>query len=333
MVISEEEIFQTGPVVAVRLDPCDLWKVLWISANASSSGLSLTSSSSLLDLIHPDDHDLIVRKAGASLMQKKDSIVLRYRLLMNGQYRWVEQVFSVTYQPDSTPQKITAVIWLSTLPTEWHLLTRCAEAWSVMNSKVRHDILNQLTAILGYLELSSDVISDPMVIEFTQKEQGAAEKIREKLIFTREYQKVGTTEFSWVRIQDLITEILGDLPLNSIDIVFENDLGTIFADKSFRLALLKIIENIPTHATGATRVIFNRIPGKTGNVLIIEDNGCGIPESQKIRLFEFGFGTGNGFGLFLAQKILEIYRITLTENGKEGECARFMLEIPSDIIA
>ena len=109
--------------------------------------------------------------------------------------------------------------------------------------------------------------------------------------------------------------------------------GTLYVCRqNFRLALEKILVNIPEHATGATKVHISLEPVGDRGKLIIQDDGCGIVQQQKTRIFDLGFGKGSGYGLFLAEKILSIFEITIQENGVPGEGARFELMIPSHIL-
>ena len=63
-------------------------------------------------------------------------------------------------------------------------------------------------------------------------------------------------------------------------------------------------------------------------VLVFEDNGVGIPQKDKDRLFTKGFGKNTGLGLFLSREILSITGITITENGEPGKGARFEITVP-----
>ena len=63
-------------------------------------------------------------------------------------------------------------------------------------------------------------------------------------------------------------------------------------------------------------------------ILIVEDNGTGIPFDKKTKIFEFGCGTGTGFGLFLIREILGNTGITVTETGEPGKGAKFEILIP-----
>ena len=64
-------------------------------------------------------------------------------------------------------------------------------------------------------------------------------------------------------------------------------------------------------------------------MLVYEDIGPGIPKIGKERIFEKGFGKGNGLGLFLSREILAITGITIQETGIQGHGARFEIAIPS----
>jgi signal transduction histidine kinase len=64
-----------------------------------------------------------------------------------------------------------------------------------------------------------------------------------------------------------------------------------------------------------------------GRLILLEDDGVGVPEEDKERIFERGFGNNTGMGLFLAREIAKITGITITETGSNG--ARFEIRVPS----
>ena len=334
-VTSPDDLYKSVPVVAFERNVTDLWKTRNISPNSKQFGIFTESTgedTDILSSIYTDDQELVTRKLGAAILQQRSGIDLRYRIRTGSFFRWVEEQCSLSYNESGEIISAYSYLWMSSLPVEWALLTKGSEVWNTLNSKIRHDILNQLTAILGYLELSTDIITDPMLIDFSKKEQNAAEKIRNRLIFTREYQKIGLLEFSWISLSDIISEALNEILLGPIRIKIETNQSSLYVDKNFRVALEKILENIPVHATGATDVIIQLRSTDEGGLLSIEDNGCGISEQHKARIFDLGFGNGNGAGLFLSEKLLSVFGITIHENGIPGQGARFELFIPSPIL-
>ena len=65
-----------------------------------------------------------------------------------------------------------------------------------------------------------------------------------------------------------------------------------------------------------------------GLLISIEDDGAGISEGDKKRLFERGFGHNTGLGLFLSREILAITGITITGTGEPGRGAMFEIMVP-----
>lgn len=327
------DLYQNGPVIALLRNPADLWRIISSSENAKRFGISSHDEFDLIKIIQEEDKDLITRKLGAAVMQKRDEVTMRYRICHPSGVQWVEDQCCLTYNPDGTVESAGSLLWTSTLPLEWRLLGKGANTWNMLSSKIRHDMLNQLTAILGYLELSQDLIKDPMLEDFFGKEQNAAERIREKLIFTREYQKIGQLEFEWTKLAALFNEAIGEAGCSRLPV--QNTIPQnlkIFIDKTFKQAVIKILENIPTHATSATELQISFIKTETGGTIIIEDDGPGIPAEQKKRIFELGFGSGDGFGLFLADQELAVFGIKISETGTPGKCTRFELSLPAELL-
>ena len=58
-------------------------------------------------------------------------------------------------------------------------------------STVRHDVLNQLTIVLGYIELARDGINDPVANADLDRAVAAAESIRHHVALTREFRGIG----------------------------------------------------------------------------------------------------------------------------------------------
>jgi len=70
-------------------------------------------------------------------------------------------------------------------------------------SVVRHDILNQLTVLIGFLQYSEDLCEDPRLREFIAKEEGAGKSIQSLIEFTRKFQDLATDEPAWIALSSL----------------------------------------------------------------------------------------------------------------------------------
>lgn len=332
-------VYHVSPAVAVIWDPHKPWHIIQISENISRLGYTETvlkeRKDGLAGLIHPDDLKQTTHEIRRFIKERKPNFSNFYRILTrdNG-FRWVEDKTHIKYKGDGTPISITSVIWISSSILALIQEKEGAKAWNSLNSRIRHDILNQLTAILGYLEISKDYIQQPEILEFIEKEYNAAVRIKDQLFFTREYQQIGLEISSWHNLRDLISQSWEETRIASLSLHCDIPPFWLFCDETIKKALIKIFENIPVHSNGADSVYvsFSRTPSGDG-LLIIEDNGCGIADDAKKRIFDLGYGSKGGKGLFLAFSLLNIPHFTISETGSPQSSARFEILIPSENIS
>ena len=103
----------------------------------------------------------------------------------------------------------------------------------------------------------------------------------------------------------------------------------IFADRLFEKVFYNLIDNALRHGGDRMKTIHVSAQESDASLAIVcEDDGMGISEEDKKRLFTRGFGRNTGLGLFLSREILAITDITITENGIPGTGARFEIVVP-----
>ena len=199
---------------------------------------------------------------------------------------------------------------------------------NIMSSITRHDILNQLTALLGYLEISQDVCNDPALSEIIHKEQHAAEAIRKQIEFTRNYQDIGIKSPIWYNIRDNLKNVQSTFQSDTIAFqVILPDLE-IYVDPLFPLICQNLIDNTIRHGEHISSIQFSSERREHDLVLIYQDDGVGVPDIEKEKIFERGYGKHTGMGLFLSQEILAITGLTMHETGVYGEGVRFEIRVP-----
>lgn len=203
-------------------------------------------------------------------------------------------------------------------------LNKANKKLQLLSGITRHDILNQIMVIQGYLDLAKDVDKDPALSEFCGYVGRAAAAIQRQIEFTREYEQLGLKEPTWLSLGGLIEESNDPrLPIRH-----ECHGTSIYADPMIEKVFSNLMDNTIRHAEGATGVQIRC--SKSGSALMItwEDDGPGVPDDQKGRIFERGFGKNTGLGLFLAREILGITGIAIVETGVYGEGARFEMLVP-----
>jgi PAS domain S-box-containing protein len=194
---------------------------------------------------------------------------------------------------------------------------------NTLSTITRHDILNQITAIVMYLSLAEESSSDPAVIEQLHKIEQITQLIQKQIRFTRDYQTIGESTPHWQNVA--ITVDNARVGLNLSGITVEKNLGNleIFADYLLEKVFYNIMENSIRHGEKVTTIRFTCQETGTGITIFVEDDGIGIPEGVKERIFKREYYRNTGYGLFLAEEILGMTGITISENGEPGKGARF----------
>jgi PAS domain S-box-containing protein len=196
---------------------------------------------------------------------------------------------------------------------------------NLLTGITRHDILNKVTVILGHLAIARKKSTNPDMGAIIEKLEGATKSIRSQIEFTRVYQDLGTHEPQW---QDLgrVMQLLNVPETVRFDIFVDGI--EVFADPMLEKVFSNLLDNSIRHGQHVTGVRVSYSKSEGGMTIIWEDNGIGIAEDEKEKIFERGFGKNTGFGLFLVSEILCISGITIRETGNEGRGARFEIRIP-----
>jgi PAS domain S-box-containing protein len=200
---------------------------------------------------------------------------------------------------------------------------------NILSSITRHDILNQVTGLRTYLELSREDLKGTRFAEFIEKEDQAAEAIQRQIEFTRYYQDIGVNAPKWQEVEAVIREAAGQLSLPAIDLQVTMNGVEIFADPLIVKVFFNLMENSLRHGGRVTEISFTYRESGRGLVITYCDNGVGISAEDKKKLFQRGFGKHTGLGLFLTREILAITGITITETGVFGEGVRFEMIVPA----
>jgi signal transduction histidine kinase len=106
-----------------------------------------------------------------------------------------------------------------------------------------------------------------------------------------------------------------------------NDLE-IYADPQLERVFFILADNIVSHGKNATRLTIRYQETAAHLILIFEDNGIGIPDPLKEKIFQRSTSSKNVLGLSFAREILEITGITITETGTFGTGTRLEISVP-----
>jgi PAS domain S-box-containing protein len=200
---------------------------------------------------------------------------------------------------------------------------------TLLSSITRHDINNQLTVIIGYLEILQRRRQEPSEQEFLQFMITAAQRIVAMIQFTREYEEIGILAPAWQDCCTLVDTAANQAPIGQIQVQNEIDGGCeVFADPLIVKVFYNLMDNAVRYGMKLTRIRFSVHPAGNDLILVCEDDGVGVIADEKERIFERDFGKNTGLGLFLSREILSITGITIIETGEPGTGARFVMTVP-----
>ena len=208
-------------------------------------------------------------------------------------------------------------------------LSQTNKKLNLLSNITRHDILNQITVLVGAAGLlrEGDLTAGERV-ELLNKIDKSAGIIKRHIEFTREYQDIGINAPTWQKLGYIIHRSLEQFNLQKIDLHIDIPEIEIYADPLFEKVFYNLIQNSLVHGGNVSEISIKADETPVGIAISVADNGRGISEEKKEAIFQRGFGSNTGFGLFLAREILDITGIGITERGREGEGARFELSVP-----
>ncbi|MEN6443227.1 MAG: PAS domain S-box protein [Methanoregula sp.] len=203
---------------------------------------------------------------------------------------------------------------------------------NILSSITRHDILNKLTVLRAYMDLMKERVTDPKTYMYIQAQEKAAQAIAQQIDFTKTYQDLGIHQPEWQDINQVIRRSREQLDPKGIQLEIKLNGVSIFADPLIEKVFYNLIDNSIRYGEKITRISLSSKQEPDGFSLIYEDDGIGIPDKDKKRIFERGVGKNTGLGLFLVREILSITGMTIDETGTFGKGARFEIHVPASDI-
>ena len=215
------------------------------------------------------------------------------------------------------------------------------EAWREMAKQVAHEIKNPLTPMRLTVQ-SFQRKFDPNDPEIKQKMKDYSETLIQQIDTMSAVASAFSNFASMPAQQNETLNVVEAVELaldifNEDYLVFEKESEEIIAEID-RTQLIRIITNLVKNAIQAIpdqqeiKSIIVRVEKKQKTVLItVKDNGIGIKEEDKTRIFEPKFTTKNsgmGLGLSIIKNIIENYKGSITFETQYGHGTNFTVSLP-----
>ncbi len=201
----------------------------------------------------------------------------------------------------------------------------------LLSSITRHDILNQIHALSMISALLKENLSEDGKAEQPLRIMDSVIATMEgQITFTREYETLGSKTAEWMNVGLLVTEVAEGTAFRHIVTEITTGSLEVFADPLLKRVIFNLFDNAVRHGETVTRMTVSFREENGGGLLIFEDDGCGVPENMKEKIFWKKTGKNTGYGLFLVQEILSITDLTIRETGTKGVGARFEIGVPEE---
>lgn len=254
-------------------------------------------------------------------------------LCKNGRYKWINVMGKIA-ESDALgiPVRIVGIMQdITQIKQYQNAISEANRKLNLLSSITRHDILNQIAGINGFTDLMyRKVEGNEELIHHLERIKQASGNIQEQIIFTRDYHNIGVESPVWQRV-DLITKKMQSKAKSmGINLNVSMPHLEIYADPMLEKIFFNLLDNAVRHGQKVSLVdiSFER-KNKTG-VIVVEDDGIGVPEKLKSRIFDHGFGSNTGLGLFLTKEILGITTLKIVETGIYGKGAHFEIILPPE---
>ncbi|AKG91226.1 Signal transduction histidine kinase [Geoglobus ahangari] len=195
------------------------------------------------------------------------------------------------------------------------------EGLKLVNSVIRHDTINHLTAAMNYLDFYRETGDE----DYLEKLRVSLRRVSETLRVSKVLEAVMETgERKRVRVANLVSKVAERYP--EVNVVVEGDCE-ILADDGMEVVFDNLIQNAIKH--GKAKNLFVKIvDDREWCTITVSDDGVGIPDELKGQIFEKGFSTsGTGLGLFITKLILSRYDGEIRVEDNEPKGARFVIKI------
>ncbi|MFA0738053.1 MAG: hypothetical protein LKKZDAJK_001154 [Candidatus Fervidibacter sp.] len=215
-----------------------------------------------------------------------------------------------------------------------------------LSARIAHMIGNKIFALKGALKevllrLQSVPLPEGVQTIFNGMERSLFE-VEMLLQELRDFVKATQLNLQPLCLSDLVRELVQEaaqrLPHLQFELHLDEQPVWVRGDpEKLRSVVEELLENASHFLKDGDTITLHLslhqwFSGRKVARLVVQDSGPGIPERMKDQIFQPFFSTrakGMGLGLAIVKGIVEAHGGTITERGKEGEGAKFIITLPA----
>ena len=212
--------------------------------------------------------------------------------------------------------------------------------------KASHDLKGPLASVMGIVNLARFEMQNEITDKYFGMIETSVKRLDRTLMDLIELARTrkGANKLNKINLKSLIEEILNslkhvpDFSRINFEIKIDHNLE-IIADKVLILSVFQnLIHNAINYCNHQSPWVKIRVTSKNNGIEIeVADNGKGIPEKIRSRVFEMFYrghpdSTGSGLGLFIVKNALEKMNGTISFESTTNQGTVFTVFIPDSIV-
>lgn len=208
------------------------------------------------------------------------------------------------------------------------LIKRSCLQQNQLNVLIRRYAKNQLALALDLLKKSKE---ERFSEKLSRISRGQEDLLQSLLLHLKTFDDFLGDEIlrpDWYSLEDVLGAALSNIRLSHIRFFSDVKGYFICSNQGLPQVFQSLLENSILHGQKVTSIRVTARDTGEGLLIIYEDDGVGIPDTDKSLLFEWGREPHKAHSLFLCRQVLSITGISIKETGRQGRGARFEILVP-----
>lgn len=294
------------------------------------------------ELLHPEDKDSWIAKYLAAF-EKQESFNGEFRILgKKGDYRWVLARVPARFRSDGTFAGY---------------ISSCIDITDMKNDEARkndfigmvsHELKTPLTSVMAMLQVTGKRLTagqDPLLPGLIDKSLTQVRKMTSMITGFLNLSRLESGKMDIIKsrfnMKDLIHEVIAEteMMVSSHKIRLEScDEVEILADRNkIETVISNLLSNAVKYSSPGTEISLNCKAGADSVKISVRDEGEGIDEQDKSRLFEryyraetnkAPYKSGFGIGLYLSAEIIQRHDGNIWVESEVGKGSTFYFSLP-----
>ncbi len=274
----------------------------------------------IVDVLHPDDRGAFLDTMNIMRTGGRESDIVFRIVRRDGPMAKIIGRARAEIGPNGELEEVFGSLMDITEQVRAEQVARLAEIkLALLSDLTRHEIRNKIKVLNGYIQMAVNRSHDPVIKEIMAKARETTRSMNSKLQFNEDYLDLGRSEPAWMGLEEVCEKGVSKLDLGSVALHIDLHDHEVMADPMLEKVFQKLVENSLLHGVTLDKICIDTKVTPSGLVIVVQDNGQGIAEGDRSKLFDWEFHGRCGHGLHLISEVLRFSGMSIRERGGQRE--------------